>query len=111
MQMMNKLKLLSAWETEPVLTETELEEILDSAAVPDTDGNSPTNDNWVPTYDINKAAGEAWLVKAGKVSALVEIDFPDSGLFTSQVFENCMAMSRRFSPRVALTITTRRIRT
>ena len=111
MQMMNKLKLLSAWETEPALTELELEEILDSAAIPDIDGNSPTNDNWTPTYDINKAAGDAWIVKAGKVSALVEVDPPDSGMFTSKVFENCMAMSRRFAPRVALTITTRTIRT
>ncbi len=56
---LDNLKLLTAWETEPSLTEIEVERILDNSAVADAEGNSPTNDNWAPSYDLNKAAAEA----------------------------------------------------
>lgn len=93
---LDKLKALTAWETEPVLTETEVEDILGNAAVADSEGNAPSNDDWTPTYGINKAAAEAWLIKAARASALTEIDPPESGIVTSQVFDNCMKMSREF---------------
>jgi hypothetical protein len=103
---LDKLKLLSAWETEPVLTETEVEAILDSAAIADAEGNSPTNDNWQPTYDINRAAAEAWLIKAARASALTEIDPPESGIVTSKVFDNCISMAKIYSakPRTTLAL-------
>ncbi len=96
---LEKLKSLTARETEPVLTETEVEDILGNASVADAEGNAPANDDWTPTYDINKAAAEAWLIKAARASALTEIDPPESGIVTSQVFENCVRMSREFKAR------------
>ncbi len=90
---LENLKLLTAWETEPQLTEIEVEEILDNNAVADAEGNSPTNDNWDPSYDVNKAAAEAWLIKAARASALTEINPLESGIVTSKVFDNCILMS------------------
>lgn len=101
---LDKLKKLAAWDTEPELTETEVEELLDTAAVADEEGNSPSNDDWTPTYDLNKAAADAWLIKAGRASALTEIDPPGSGIVTSKVFENCIAMSRSFAARRSATL-------
>lgn len=101
---LEKLKAISAWETEPVLTETEVEDILGNASVADAEGNAPANDDWTPTYDINKAAAEAWLIKAARASALTEIDPPGSGILTSQVFENCMKMSREFKSRGSVSV-------
>lgn len=101
---LEKLKALTAWETEPVLTETEVEDILGNASVADSEGNEPSNDDWTPTYDINKAAAEAWLIKAARASALTEIDPPESGIVTSQIFENCMKMSREFKAKTTASV-------
>lgn len=103
MEPLDKLKLLCDWESEPSLDETEVESILNEAAVADADGNPPTNDNWDPTYDIDRAAAEAWLIKAGKSTAITEIDPPDSGIVTTKVFDNCMRMSGKYASRIALT--------
>lgn len=90
-----------------MLTETEVESILDSAAIADAEGNSPTNDNWQPTYDINRAAAEAWLIKAARASALTEIDPPESGIVTSKIFDNCITMAKIYSarPRTSVRLT------
>lgn len=101
---LEKLKTLIAWETEPVLTETEVEAVLDNAALADSEGNAPSNDNWLPTYDINKAAAEGWLIKAAQASALTEIDPPESGIVTSKVFENCLAMARIYAAKTRTTV-------
>lgn len=101
---LERLKTIATWETEPVLTETEVEEVLDAAAVADNEGNSPSNDDWSPTYDINKAAAEAWLIKAARASALTEVDPPESGIVTSKVFDNCIVMARFYARRRVSTI-------
>ena len=89
---LEKLKLLTAWETEPVLSEIEVEDILNASSIADEEGNEPENDNWTPTYDINKAAADGWLIKAARASAMTEIDPPESGIVTSQIFDNCRKM-------------------
>jgi hypothetical protein len=93
-----KLKILAAWDTEPVLTETEVEDILTAAATADAEGNSPATDNWIPTYDLNKAAADAWLIKAGRASATVEAG-DGAEVATSKVFDNCLAMARLYTAR------------
>lgn len=91
-----KLKLLAAWDTEPTLTETEISDLLAEAAIADSDGLAPEDEAWTPTYNINKAAAAAWLIKAGRASALTEVDPPESGIVTSKVFENCVRMAETF---------------
>lgn len=92
-----KLKKMTAWDTAPTLSETELTELLDSAGISDKNGFSPTTLEWIPTYDLNTAAAAGWMMKAGRASALVEADPPGSGILTSKVFENCLAMARVYS--------------
>ena len=41
-----KLKLLAAWDTEPVLTETEIGDLLVEAAIADGDGLAPEDESW-----------------------------------------------------------------
>lgn len=92
---LEKLKLLTAWETEPVLTEGELGEALASSALTDANGLTPANEEWTPTYDINAAAAESWLIKAARASTLTETE-PGSGIVTAKVFDNCRAMARMY---------------
>ena len=92
-----KLKKMTAWDTEPALTLTELEEILSQSSLVDPIGAAPKTEGWTPTYSMNAAASSAWLVKAGKASSLIEIDPPGSGIVTAKVFDNCRAMARLYS--------------
>jgi hypothetical protein len=99
-----KLKLMAAWEATPALTEAEVEALLDAAAVADENGSSPQTDTWVPTYDLNRAAATAWLIKAARSSDQTEVDPPDSGIVTSRVFENCLKMSRVYTAKATASV-------
>ena len=95
MSYLDELKLLTAWDTEPELTEDHLNVALADASLNDVDGRSPTDLEWVPTYDLNAAAAKVWLIKAARAAATV--DSPSSGEVTAKVFDNCRAMARIYS--------------
>ena len=91
-----KLKKLTAWDEEPALTDAEIDELLAASGVADAEGNGPTSESWSPTYDINSAAAEGWMIKAARTASTTETD-PDSLTITSRVFENCIRMAKLFS--------------
>ena len=94
---------LTAWTTEPVLTETEIDELLAQSGVADKEGNGPTSEEWTPTYDLNSAAAAGWLMKAGRAAATTETE-PDSLNVTSRVFTNCLRMARIYSGKRATSV-------
>ena len=98
---LDKLKKMTAWDVAPLVSEAELEELLDAAATADNAGLGPNDAGWQPTYDLNSAAAATWLLKAGRASATVEVDPPGSGLYTSKVFENCRAMAMLYTAKMA----------
>ncbi|MFZ1702140.1 MAG: hypothetical protein WBO10_06245 [Pyrinomonadaceae bacterium] len=102
MEYIDKLKQLTAWDTDPALTEGELEGLLGSAAMEDTAGLAPLHEEWTPTYDLNCAAAQAWLIKAARAAALV--DEPTAGTVTSKIFDNCRAMARMFAARQKMSV-------
>lgn len=95
MEYLEQLKQLTAWDVEPTLSEPELEELLAGAALEDANGLAPLNEEWTPTYDLNSAAAQAWLIKAGRAAATV--DEPTAGVVTSKIFDNCRAMARIYA--------------
>src|SRR5436190_20451496 len=105
MTALDKLKLITAWEDDPALTESDLEDMLATAALPDDDGKTPESEGWSRTYVINAAARDAWLIKAARTAALVEIDPPESGIVTSKIFDNCRRMARLYADRRSATVT------
>ncbi|MEQ1762221.1 MAG: hypothetical protein ABL984_03645 [Pyrinomonadaceae bacterium] len=98
-----KLKKITAWDVEPELTDTEIDELLLQAAVADKEGNGPASEDWLPTYDLNSAAAAGWLVKAGRAASTTETE-PDSVNVTSRVFANCLRMSRIYSGKRATSV-------
>src|SRR5687767_1240170 len=98
---LEKLKRMTAWDAEPVLSEDDLDAALASAALEDSGGLAPLHEEWTPTYDLNAAAAAAWLVKAARASSLVEVDPPGSGVVTAKVFDNCRAMARVYAAKRA----------
>jgi len=95
MSYLDQLKLITAWETEPALTEDDLNAVLGGAALKDAAGLDPLHEDWTPTYDVNTAASAAWLIKAARAAATV--DEPTAGVVTSRIFENCRAMARIYA--------------
>ena len=102
---LDRLKKLTAWTTEPTLTEPELEAVLATASLADPDGLAPLHEEWTPTYDLNAAAASAWLIKAGRASATTETE-PDSFYVTSKIFDNCCRMARLYRTRLSTSVST-----
>ena len=92
---LEKLKLLTSWDAEPSLTEDDLGELLAATSLEDANGLAPINEEWTPTYDLNAAAAQGWLIKAGRAAAT--IDTPESGPATSKIFDNCRRMARIYA--------------
>ena len=88
-----RLKKLTAWDTEPALTEDELDELLTGSALTDKNGFAPLEEEWTPTYDLNSAAATGWLIKAGRASSTTETE-PESFYVTSKIFDNCCRMAK-----------------
>jgi len=102
MTYLEQIKQLTAWDVEPTLTEPELEDILATAALEDAAGLAPLNEEWSPTYDLNAAVAQAWLIKAARAAATV--DEPTAGTVTSKIFDNCRAMARIYSARRKMSV-------
>ena len=105
MEHLDKLKLLTAWDTDPALTEGELEEFLAAAALEDAAGLAPLHEEWTPTYELNAAAAAAWLIKASRAAATV--DEPTAGMVTSKIFDNCRTMARLFAGKRVTSVSVR----
>jgi len=101
------LKKMTAWDVEPALTDAELDEILVPCCLMDKNGRAPGDPEWTPTYDLNIAAADGWLIKAARAASTVEIDPPGSGIMTSKVFDNCRAMARIYRAKSRLAISIR----
>ena len=102
MTSLDKLKLLTAWDVEPALTEGELDDTLAAFAIEDANGLAPINEEWTPTYDLNAAAAQAWLIKSARAAATV--DEPTAGVVTSKVFDNCRVMARLYAGKRGMTV-------
>jgi hypothetical protein len=104
MSYLDQLKLITAWDIVPELTEDELNGLLGKAATKDAAGHAPTNVDWTPTYDLNTAAAAAWLIKAARAAATTEVAGTDPPVVTSKVFDNCRAMARIYAAKRTSTI-------
>lgn len=80
----------------------DLTQYVESYPIADSDGNEPADSDWVAVYDLAAAASDVWSEKAA--IAAQDYDFSDNGAsFTrSQVYEQCMKMSRYHASRKAI---------
>jgi len=100
----DKLKKMTAWDTDPALADAEIDELLTQSCVEDAAGFAPGDALWVPTYDLNAAASAGWLIKAGRASGLIEVDPPGSGIVTSKLFDNCCLMAKFYRAKCSITV-------
>lgn len=72
-----KLRRMTNEPTASVYTDDMLTAYIADAAVMDANGNFPDDDDWVETYDLNRAAADIWEEKIAVVSG--EYDFNADG--------------------------------
>jgi hypothetical protein len=76
-EVVDRLVRLIDAETDPALSDDDMDDLLSIAARPDTSGRTRADDNWEPTWDLNAAAAEGWLRKASK--AVSRFSFAEDG--------------------------------
>lgn len=85
---------------EPELTESDLEDLLGVAARVDENGLYRGDTGWVPTWDVNAAAAEGWLRKAGRAAA--KFNFAEDGqrFDRAQIYQHCKAQHLAYANRL-----------
>lgn len=102
--MKNRLKRMTAADSQPLLSSDDLDELLSMFQKSDANGNLPGTDSWIPTYNMNSAAAEGWRWKAAKAAELVSIDLDGERMSSNQIFDHCQSMIRQYSRKQSATI-------
>lgn len=100
-----RLSKMVAATQEPVLTNEELETILELFAKTDADGVTPTDPEWTPTYNLRAAAREGWKWKMGRAAELQSTDLDGDRMSANQIFEHCERMVKKYSTAASVSTT------
>lgn len=98
----SRLKALVASGTDPILLDTEVDDLLVWSERADTQANQPTNvdgsrnTTWVPTYDLFWGASEGWYWKAGKTVDRYTFQEAGGQFKRDQVFNHCLKMAQEY---------------
>lgn len=92
-----RLKMMTAWDNVPKLTDGEIDDLLARSSKTDADGLDPDEAGWTPTYNLRAAAKEGWQVKMGRAAELQSTDLDGDRMSANQVFDHCSAMVKRYS--------------
>lgn len=90
---LTRLQVLSQWQTHPTLSATELGVCLMQAKYGDA------------AWDLNVAAQQAWLLKAGKASDHHGTTVNSRRFDAQQIHTNCLAMAETYRKRIVGTFT------
>jgi hypothetical protein len=99
-----RLAILARAGEDPTLCPPEIDLCLDLSRVCDNHGNVPASIDWCGAWNLNRAAYEAWLLKAGKVSPAHDITIDGRTFAASQVKNHCDEMAKVYRNRLAGTI-------
>jgi hypothetical protein len=80
-------------------SDADIQAVIESYPLVDSEGYSPDQDSWTPTYDLNSAAADIWEEKAG--SSATKFDFSADGASydRSQIHEMAMKQARYYRSR------------
>lgn len=87
---------------EPTLTTADLDALLELGARPDGEGRAPSEAGWVATYDLDAAALEGWLWKAGRAAPAFGVQLDDGQRAERhQVHAHCLQMAENHRRRLS----------
>jgi hypothetical protein len=94
-----KLRRMIAEPTSTTYSDDDLEDVIESHPVLDSDGYDPEEDDWTATYDLNAAAAEIWEEKATAYIGLYDFNADGGSFNRSQAYEQAMKMARHYHSR------------
>jgi len=90
---LTRLQILAQWQTHPALSSAELQTCLAVSKCGDA------------AWDLNAAAQQAWLLKAGKASDHHATTVDGRRFDAQQVHQHCLAMAETYRKRIVGTYT------
>ena len=90
--------------SEPTLSDTDLDDLVDAAARADAEGRYRGESNWTPTWDLNAAAAEGWARKASKAAS--NFNFAEDGqrFDRAQIYAHCAAQQKLYADKAMGTL-------
>lgn len=92
-----RLKMMTAWEDTPALSDTEIDDLLTRHKIPDSEGVLPSEAGYVTTYNLRSAAREGWTIKMGRAAKLQSTDLDGDRMSANQIFEHCERMAKKYA--------------
>ena len=100
------LARMTSADTEPTLSDNDLDALLKLAAIPDVSDLSATDAGWIATYDLNFGAAEGWRWKAAKAAASYAFTMDGESPERSFLMIRCEHMADRYSKKVVTSVQT-----
>jgi hypothetical protein len=89
-------------EVDPTLSAGEIDMLVDMAKRVDVYHIWPSDASWNPTWDVNFAIAQAWLLKAGRLSGAYLYMSGGKMLSRNQMYDHCLKQYRIFANKAHL---------
>lgn len=91
-----RLERFVAPQVEPVLSGDDINDLLAAARRPDRVGRVPSDEAWLPTWDLDAAASAGWELKAGRAAGDFNVVIDGHAFSRKQVHDQCLAMAKLY---------------
>jgi hypothetical protein len=98
------ISILGLIKEEPVITDEELEVIINLCVRPDANGLNRTSADWIPTYNVYAGLANTWQLKAAKLVQSVSFSADGQQFSLSHRFDHCIKMSEKYKGKSAWSI-------
>jgi hypothetical protein len=105
---LNDLRLMINEPTATTYSDATLARYVEKHPLTDSDGYEPDDDDWTPTYDLNRTASDVWYQKAMTHVGEYKFSADGSTFERHEVYNQCMRAAARFGSMAApssLTVT------
>ncbi len=83
-------------DTFPSLTADQMSYLVKKAKRADQNGASINDPDWIPTYNLNYAVYNGWLLKANNGAKLSDVVNADQRVYRSQVYKQCSDQAKEW---------------
>jgi hypothetical protein len=98
----DRLGLMLANTAEPILDADAMETLLAESKIRDQNGRWTDDPQYVLTYDLNRAAGRGWRIKAGRVAADYDLKLEGRELSRAQMIEHFLTMAKEYEKKAGV---------
>lgn len=86
-----ELKDQVAWDRTPILSQGQIDAILDLSKRPDQFSRVPSDSAWEETYDLIWAVWQGWIKKTAAATSAYNITDSGQSLSRDQIYQHCKA--------------------